>query len=114
MNFLPIGVMIYLGVAGALAPVLLKLGQDMAGLSPLRLAYLAGFVFFYGTAFLGLVWVVKQAPLTLIVPVWYATLLCVAAACGLLVFGERMSGLGWLAYGLIISGLLLRLYEALR
>lgn len=111
---LPIAVMMYVGVAGALGPVLLKLAQGLAGWDTLKVLYLLGFVFFYGSGFLGMVWVVKQAPLTLIIPVWYATLLCVAAVCGLLVFGEKMTLLGWVAYLMIVGGLGLRLYEALR
>lgn len=108
----PVAMMMYLGVAGALAPVLLKVGQGMAGWSAIKILVYCGVLFFYGSAFGGLVWVVARAPLTMVVPVWYATLLVTSLVCGWLIFGEKLTVYGWLAYGLIVAGLLLRLGEA--
>lgn len=110
----PLAVMMYIGFAGALGPVFLKMAQNVGDWNVSKLLYLMLFVFFYGTGFVGMVWVVKKAPLTLVVPVWYATLLVVAAAAGWVLFGERLSLVGWTAYGLILLGLVLRLAEAVR
>lgn len=106
---LPVAVMMYMGVAGALGPVLLKLAQGVEAWNTYKILLLFGFVFFYGTGFLGLVWVVGRAPLTVTVPVWYATLLAVSAVAGWLVFSEKLTVYGWLAYGLIVAGLMIRL-----
>lgn len=113
-GLLPLGVMMYIGFAGALGPVFLKMAQNIPAWDTDKLLYLGLFGLFYGTGFLGMVWVVKRAPLTLVVPVWYATLLVVAAVAGWLLFGERLTPMGWLAYGLIMMGLMLRLFEAVR